>query len=141
LSYTTFEYSNLRVPASPASGAPFELSVDLRNTGRRAGQETVQVYVGDEATTDVVRPIKELRAFQKVSLAPGESTTVKFTLTPRDLSYYDVNRKGWTSTPGTHRIYIGSSSADIRLQQPFQWTVPRDPRTPPPEDPSLADFF
>jgi len=141
LSYTAFEYKNLRVPASPASGAPFEVSVDVRNTGGRAGQETVQLYVGDEATTDVVRPIKELKAFQKVSLAPGESTTVKFTLTPRDLSYYDVSRKGWTSTPGTHRIYVGSSSGDIRVQQLFQWTAPRDPRTPPVEGPSLADFF
>jgi len=140
LSYTTFEYKNLRVPASAASGAPFEVSVDIRNSGGRMGQETVQLYVGDEATTDVVRPVKELRAFQKVSLAAGQSTTVKFTVTPRDLSYYDVNRKDWTSSPGTHRIYVGSSSADIRLQRAFQWTAPRDPRTPSPEGPSLADF-
>jgi beta-glucosidase len=141
LSYTTFEYSNLRVPASPASGAPVEVSVDIRNTGERVGQETIQLYVGDEATRDVVRPVKELRAFQKVSLAPGKSTTVRFTLTSRDLSYYDVAGKKWTTTPGTYRIYVGSSSADIRLEQPFQWTAARDPRTPPPEAPSLADFF
>jgi beta-glucosidase len=118
-----------------------EVSVDIRNTGERAGQETVQVYVGDEATTHVVRPMKELKRFEKVSLAPGESRTVRFTLTARDLSYYDVSRKDWTSTPGTHRIYVGSSSADIRLQQPFQWTAPRDPRTPPQEGPTLADFL
>jgi len=141
LSYTTFEYSNLRVPASPGSGVPLQVSVDVRNVGGRMGQETVQLYVGDEATTNVVRPIKELRAFQKVSLAPGQSTTVRFTLTPRDLAYYDVTGKSWTSTPGTHRVYVGSSSADIRLQQPFEWTVPRDPRAPPPERPSLMDFF
>lgn len=141
LSYTTFEYSNLRVPASPTSSAPIEVSVDIRNTGERVGQETVQLYIGDEATRDVVRPIKELRAFQKVSLAPGKSTTVKFSLASRDLSYYDVNRKTWTATPGTYRIYVGSSSADIRLEQPIQWTVARDPRTPAPEAPSLADFF
>jgi beta-glucosidase len=141
LSYTTFGYENLRVPASIAGGSSFEVSVDVRNTGKRAGQETVQVYIGDEATTDVVRPLKELKAFQKVSLAPGERRTLKFTLTPRDLSYYDVHGKDWTSTPGTHTIYVGSSSADIRVQQPFEWTAPRDPRTPPPEQPSLADFF
>jgi len=141
LSYTTFEYESLRVPASIASGSSFEVAVDVHNTGKRAGQETVQLYVGDEATTEVVRPIKELKGFQKVSLAPGESKTLKFTLTPRDLSYYDVHRKEWVSTPGTHKIYIGSSSADIRVQQAFDWTAPRDPRAPPPERPSLADFF
>jgi len=141
LSYTTFEYSNLRVPASLESGVPLQASVDIRNAGSRPGQETVQLYVGDEATMDVVRPIKELKAFQKVSLAPGQSTTVRFTLTPRDLSYYDVVSKSWKSTPGTHRIYVGSSSADIRAQQPFEWTQPHDPRTPPPERPGLADFF
>jgi beta-glucosidase len=131
LSYTTFAYANLRVPSSVASGTQFAVSVDVRNTGKRAGQETVQLYVGDEATTDIVRPIKELKGFQKVSLAPGESKTVKFTLSPRDLSYYGVHAQDWASTPGTHRIYIGSSSADIRAQQAFQWTAPRDPRAPP----------
>jgi beta-glucosidase len=141
LSYTTFEYNNLRVPASVARGNSFEVSVDIRNTGQRPGQETVQLYVADEATVDVVRPPKELKGFQKVRLAPGEKQTVKFTLTPRDLSYYDVSRKDWTSTPGTHRIYVGSSSDDIRAGQGFQWTATRDPRTPPPEGPSLADFF
>ncbi len=141
LSYTTFAYESLRVPASVPSGSSFEVSVDVRNTGKRAGQETVQLYVGDEATTDIVRPIKELKGFQKVSLAPGERKTLRFTLTPRDLSYYDVHGKDWTSTPGTHRIYVGSSSADIRVQQSFESTAPRDPRTPPPERPGLADFF
>jgi beta-glucosidase len=130
LSYTTFEYTNLRVPSTVASGSSFELSVDVRNTGKRAGQETVQLYVGDEATTDVVRPIKELKGFQKVSLAPGEKKTVKLTLSPRDLAYYDVHAKDWASTPGTHRIYIGSSSEDIRASQAFQWAAPHDPRTP-----------
>jgi beta-glucosidase len=141
LSYTTFEYESLRVPAAVGSGTSFEVAVDVRNTGKRAGQETVQLYVGDEATRDVVRPTKELKGFQKVSLAPGERKTLKFTLTARDVSYYDVHRKDWASTPGTHRVYVGSSSADIRLQQPFEWTVPRDARTPPAERPSLADFF
>jgi beta-glucosidase len=141
LSYTTFSYANPQVPASVASGSSFEVTVEVRNTGKRVGQETVQLYVGDEATTDVVRPIKELKAFQKINLAPGESKTVKFTVTPRDLCYYDVHKKDWTSTPGAHRIYLGSSSADIRVSQAFQWTAPRDPRTPRPEQPSLADFF
>ncbi|MGB6451840.1 MAG: glycoside hydrolase family 3 C-terminal domain-containing protein, partial [Steroidobacteraceae bacterium] len=131
LSYTTFEYGNLRVPASATVGEPIEVSVDVRNTGPRAGEETVQLYVGDEATTAVVQPVKELKGFQKVSLAPGEMKTVTFTLSPRDLSYYDVHQSAWTSTPGTHRIFIGSSSRDIREQREFNWT-------PPPGSPSLS---
>ncbi len=142
LSYTRFEYSNLRVPGATPSGQPFQISVDIRNAGARAGQETVQVYVGDQATTELVRPVKELKAFQKVNLAPGESRTLKFTVTSRDLAYYDVHRHDWASTPGTHRIYVGSSSADIRLQQEFRWTAsPADPRTPPQQAAAPLDFF
>lgn len=129
LSYTTFRYSNLRVPASVTAGEPFEVSVDVTNSGRRAGEETVQLYVGDEATTAVVQPVKELKGFRKVSLKPDETKTVTFTLSPRDLSYYDVHKPGWTSTPGTHRIFIGSSSRDIREQQDFQWTPPPAPQS------------
>ncbi len=128
LSYTTFEYGNLRVPARVTSGGPFEVSVDVRNTGRRAGEETVQLYVGDEATAAVAQPVKELKGFRKVSLAPGETQTVTFTLSPRDLSYYDVHRPGWTSTPGTYRILIGSSSRDIREQRDFEWAPPLLPQ-------------
>ena len=120
LSYTTFEYSNLRMPAEVAAGHPVEITVDVRNTDRRAGAEAVQLYVGDEATTEVVRPLRELKAFEKVALAPGETRTVRFTLSPRDLAYYDVARRDWTATPGTYRVFIGSSSRDIRLQQPFE---------------------
>lgn len=125
LSYTTFRYGNLRVPASVTVGEPFTVSVDVTNTGRRAGEETVQLYVGDEATTAVVQPVKELKGFRKVALAPGETETVTFTLSPRDLSYYDVHQSGWASTPGPHRIFIGSSSRDIREQQDFEWASPR----------------
>jgi beta-glucosidase len=124
LSYTTFEYSNLHVPATVPVGNPFEVSVDVRNTGRRAGEETVQLYVGDEATTAVVQPVKELKGFRKVSLAAGEVKTVTFTLSPRDLAYFDIHRPGWVSTPGRHRIFIGSSSRDIREQQDFEWVAP-----------------
>ncbi len=128
LSYTTFEYGNLRVPATVAEGQSFAVSVDVRNTGVRAGEETVQLYVGDEATTAVVQPVKELKGFQKVSLAPGEMKTVTFTLAPRDLAYYDIHRTGWTSTPGPHRILIGSSSRDIRVQRDFD-SVAAEPQT------------
>jgi beta-glucosidase len=129
LSYTQFEYSNLRVPATAAT-APIEVSVDVRNTGKRAGAEVVQLYVADEATTDVVRPVKELKGFARVSLAPGESKTVKFSLSARDLAYYDAYVKDWISTPGSYAIHVGSSSADIRQKQPFRWTAAPDARLP-----------
>lgn len=119
LSYTTFAYGNLRVPASVPLGQPIEIAVDVTNTGLRAGAETVQLYVGDEATTAVVRPVKELEAFSKVSLDPGQTVTVRFELQPRALAYYDAHQKAWVSTPGPHRIYIGSSSRDIRVQKDF----------------------
>jgi beta-glucosidase len=128
LSYTTFQYSNLRVPATVTDGGPVSMSLDVRNTGSRAGEETIELYVGDEATTAVVRPAKELKGFRKVNLAPGEIATVRFTLSPRDLSYYDVERHDWTVTPGLHRIFVGSSSRDIRLQQDFRWALAPDER-------------
>jgi beta-glucosidase len=121
LSYTTFEYRNLRVPAAVTDGDPVPVSVEVTNTGARAGEETVELYVGDEASAAVVRPVRELKGFRKVSLAPRETTTVRFTLSPRDLSYYDVQGHDWTATAGTHRVLIGSSSRDIRLEQDFRW--------------------
>lgn len=119
LSYTSFRYSDLKVPAAVSMGASFQVSLQVSNTGRRAGKETVQLYLGDGATTVVVRPIRELKGFSKVSLAPGETKTVSFTVTPRDLSYYNVHDGRWVSTPGVHRIFIGRSSRDIQLQQTF----------------------
>ncbi len=143
LSYTTFEYANLRIPAKVAAGQPIEVSVDVRNSGHREGQETVQLYVGDSATTEVVRPAKELKAFEKVRLAPGERRTVKFVLSARDLAYYDVASKGWTTTPGTYHVYVGSSSRDIRQQGDFESQAVVDARAPSPAPGrlSLTDVF
>lgn len=128
LSYTRFEYSNLRVPQS--ADGPFEVSVDVRNAGQRAGAEVVQLYVGDQATSEALRPDKELRGFAKVTLAPGETRTVRFTLNPRDLAYYDVHVKDWVSTPGQYNVQVGASAADIRLRQDFAWTRPLPARRP-----------
>ena len=125
LSYTTFAYSNLRVPARVQAGQPIDIAVDVKNTGTRTGEETVELYVGDEATTAVVRPIKELVAFSKMKLDPGQTTTVRFKLQPRDLAYYDAHQNGWVSTPGAHRVYVGSSSRDIRVQQDFELAADR----------------
>ncbi|HKU17320.1 MAG TPA: glycoside hydrolase family 3 C-terminal domain-containing protein [Steroidobacteraceae bacterium] len=130
LSYTTFEYANLRAPDEVLAGQPIHVSIDVTNTGTLPGRETVQLYVGDEVTQDVVRPVKELKGFHKVELAPGESQIVRFTLSTRDLAYYDVHRRAWTTTPGKYRLYVGSSAADIRATRPLNWIAPVDERAP-----------
>jgi beta-glucosidase len=140
LSYTTFEYANLRVPEQVTAGQPIHVSVDVTNTGTMAGKETVQLYIGDEVTQDVVRPVKELKAFHKVELAPGETQIVRFTLAAHDLAYYDVHQHAWVTTPGRYRIHIGSSSADIRAAKPFQWVVPVDERAPQEESTFVDDL-
>ncbi len=130
LSYTTFEYASLRAPDEVLAGQPIHVSVEVTNTGAIAGRETVQLYVGDEVTQDVVRPVKELKGFHKVELAPGESQLVRFTLNTHDLAYYDVHRRAWITTPGKYRLYVGSSAADIRATRSFGWIAPVDDRAP-----------
>ena len=119
MSYTRFAYSNLQTPQRNARGQ-YELSVDVRNVGQRAGSEVVQLYVSDDATRAVVRPPQELKGFSKVQLAPGQQTTVRFVLSQRDLSYYDTVTHDWVLTPGTHGVAVGSSSADLPLRQSFE---------------------
>jgi beta-glucosidase len=130
LSYTTFAYENLRAPDEVLAGQPIHVSIEITNTGALAGRETVQLYVGDEVTQDVVRPVKELKGFHKVDLAPGESLVVRFTLNTHDLAWYDVHRRAWITTPGKYRIYVGSSAADIRATRVLNWIAPVDDRAP-----------
>lgn len=117
LSYTTFTYSDLQAPglvkASELAGAPLQVSVQVQNTGELAGKEVVQLYVGDKEST-LARPPKELKGFAKVTLQPGESQTVNFTLDQRALSFYNPYRKEWVAEPGEFEILVGSSSRDIR---------------------------
>jgi hypothetical protein len=72
---------------------------------------------------------------------PGETRTVTFELTARDLSYYDVHRHSWVASPGKYRLEVGSSSRDIRQQSVLDWVVPTDARTPPTEGGSILDLF
>ena len=117
LSYTTFEYNNLKV--SPAQTKDkFSMSVEIKNTGKAAGKEVVQVYIADVAST-IPRPPKELKAFSKITLVPGEKKKVEFTLTKDALSFYDVKTKNWVAEPGDFEILVGSSSRDIRVKQKF----------------------
>ena len=118
LSYTTFAYSDVQVPDVVKAGAPVHVAVTVTNTGTVAGQEVVQLYVGDPVSS-LVRPPKELKGFQKVSLEPGEGAVVEFTLDERALSFYDPYRSQWVAEPGAFEVLFGSSSRDIRLAGTF----------------------
>ena len=115
LSYTTFDYKNLKIPATMKANESIVVEMELQNTGSRSGKEVVQLYVGDKGTTSVSRPVKELRAFEKVELKPGEKKTVSFKLSPRDFSYYDTYSKDWECEAGEYTIQVGAASDDIRL--------------------------
>ena len=85
----------------------------VTNTGSVKGKEVVQLYVGDDKAT-VVRPKKELKAFEKIELNPGETKSVTLTITEQDLKFWDEAKHGWTLEPGTFTLYVGASSADIK---------------------------
>jgi beta-glucosidase len=120
LSYTSFKYGNLQVtPAKARPGDKIHVSLDVKNTGRVAGQEVVQLYVADPAAK-VSRPPQELKAFRKVKLDPGETAKVQFTLDKRSLAYYDVAAKDWVAEPGAFEVLVGSSSRDIRVRKTFE---------------------
>ncbi len=115
LSYTTFEYSDLRISPQPAgTDAVVSLTFDLANTGERDGDEVVQVYVRD-VLASVVRPLKELKAFHRFSLRRGEKRTLSFLLDVKDLALYDASLQRLVE-PGEFEIMLGSSSEDIRLR-------------------------
>jgi beta-glucosidase len=115
LSYTRFEYSNLRIsPQRIRPAANVQVSVDVKNTGEWEGVEVAQLYV-HHVTGSVATPIKQLRGFQRVELKPSEKTTVSFTLTPEDLALLNQDMH-WIVEPGDIDILVGSSSEDIRLK-------------------------
>ncbi|MGB8478698.1 MAG: glycoside hydrolase family 3 C-terminal domain-containing protein [Acidobacteriaceae bacterium] len=122
LSYTDFKYSNLRVaPAQIYQAGNTTVSVDVTNTGKQPGVETVQLYV-HERYTPVAVPIKQLKGFKRVALNPGETKTVTMMLTPEDLMLLDRDMH-WTVVSGTFDLMIGTSSADIVLSQPLRVQV------------------
>lgn len=110
LSYTTFQTTDLQVESVGADGAAVSLTVT--NTGECAGRHVVQVYVATTAGP-VRRPARELRAFTKVSLEPGESRTVSFALDRRAFAYWDISETGWIVAPGNYTVQLGDSAADI----------------------------
>lgn len=118
LSYTTFKYSNLKLSKDTmSSGDKITVTFDLQNTGRYAGDEVVQLYIRD-IISQPVRPVKELKDFRKLSLKPGESRTVTFTLDTPKLAFYNDELEHITQE-GEFKLMIGSSSNDIRLDRSF----------------------
>jgi beta-glucosidase len=112
LSYTTFDYSNLRLTTT-------SVTVTVKNSGRVAGSEVVQVYAGTLPTPVPTAP-KSLAGFARVPLQPGQSQDVTIALDPQSLSYWDVNSRGWVAPAGSVPIMVGASSADIRLRGTLQ---------------------
>jgi beta-glucosidase len=125
LSYTTFSYANLRTSsAAVASRGSVEVSVDVTNTGTRAGDEVVQLYVRyPESKVD--RPRKQLRAFERIGLDPGSTKTVTLRLAAADLAYWDPKSHAWVVEPGRVELLVGGSSADAALGQRLALSVTR----------------
>jgi beta-glucosidase len=119
LGYTEFEYESLRAIDGTPPGEPLELRLRLRNIGKRAGKEVVQVYVAD-LESSVPRPPRELKGFAVVRLAPGESKEIGIPIARRDLAFWDVERHDWRVEPGRFEIQVGHSSGDIRLRAEFE---------------------
>ena len=117
LSYTSFAYSDAKITDN--GNKTWTATISVKNTGKCAGKEVVQLYVGDDKAS-VVRPVKELKGFEKILLQPGEQKTVSFTITEDALKFFDETKHEWVAEPGTFKAYIGSSSKDIKAKLPFK---------------------
>jgi len=121
LSYTTFKYSNLKLSKTQVSGdEKLSVSVDITNTGKRAGAEIVQLYIQD-VECSVERPPKELRGFKKVFLEPGKKATAKMEIDKSALSFWDEKSNGWKAEKGKFNILVGSSSKEILSQGEIEY--------------------
>ena len=119
LSYTTFQYSNLKLSTNKInSSETIEVSFNVTNSGKFAGEEVTQLYLRDKVGS-VIRPIKELKDFEKIKLQVGETKTIKFTIDSTKISFYNDNLD-YISEPGEFELMIGSSSEDIRLTSRFE---------------------
>ena len=119
LSYTTFQYGNVTVDSkSMTASGKVTLSVNVKNTGSREGEEVVQLYISD-LKSSVPRPVKELKGFEKISLKPGEQKVVSFTVDSTALSFFDAAKHQWVAEPGDFAALIGAASDDIRTKTVF----------------------
>lgn len=121
MSYTTFAYGKLVISSKTLqANSSIEIALTIKNTGSVAGKEIVQLYIGDEKSS-VPRPLKELKGFLKVPLAPGEEKEVKFSVTPEDLMFFDDKKHEWVVEPGKFKAYIAASAEDVRATIPFEY--------------------
>jgi beta-glucosidase len=119
LSYTRFDYSDLKVSPNEASSAePIQVSLQVRNNGSRSGAEVVELYL-HEGHSSVERPVQELKGFRRVELAPGETKVVHFTFDHSAMAFYSISKKDWVTESGRFDVLVGSSSRDIRLKTSF----------------------
>ena len=119
LSYTDFAYGDAKAKASVKAGSDIKVSIDVTNTGKVAGKEVVQLYIGDEEAY-LDRPVKELKGFKKVHLEPGETKTVEFVIEPDMLKFFDDAKHEWVLEKGKFTAYVGASSKDIRSEVSFE---------------------
>lgn len=123
LSYTTFEYGKpIADKTKITSGDTITITVKIKNTGTREGQEVVQLYVSDKKSS-LPRPVKELKGFKKVKLAAGEEKEVSFILSKQALSFYDNVKGQWVVEPGKFEAMIAASAADIKGVTGFELTM------------------
>jgi beta-glucosidase len=116
LSYTTFSYSDLDVEPAVFNGTqPVKVSFTVMNSGKRAGAEVAELYVGQE-NPKISRPIKELKGFEKVYLQPGQSKTVTLELNQRSFAYFNTATEKWDALPGSYNVLVGGSSEDTPLK-------------------------
>ena len=141
LSYTTFEYSNLRLSTEklPQDGT-LEVSVDVTNTGHIGAKEIVQLYVRS-AHQGVSRPMQELKGFEKVYVSPGQTVTVTFRLCKRAFSYYNVELADWYAEGGCYEIRVGASSRDIRQCAFVELEAPKALKVNVTGDTTLGDIL
>ena len=123
LSYTTFDYTNFGISSAQiASDSSVEVHVDVRNSGSRAGDEVVQLYVHDNDSSEKL-PAEQLQGFQRISLNPGEKKTVSFSLPVEQLAFWNTDKHEFVVNPATFDVMVGSSSSDIRAKGSFQLTT------------------
>lgn len=114
-----FKYGKAVADKKNISGSEeLTITIPVKNIGKVKGKEVVQLYIGDEKCS-VLRPVKELKAFQKIELAPGEEQTVSFKIGQDALKFFSETAHSWVAEPGTFKVYIGSSSTDIRSAVEF----------------------
>lgn len=120
LSYTTFEYGKPTADSKTMQAdGTLTVKVSVKNTGAREGQEVVQLYISDKKSS-LPRPVKELKGFQKVKLAPGETKEVTFTIDKEALSFFDDTQHAWVTEPGKFEAVIAASAADVKGTVPFE---------------------